>query len=94
MAVLARLDEPWPAVPVTEGVLKAGETANFLRFQIKDNPPEVWQAFNKERFKVSVRGCYCSVLGDCWMMDSAKVDADPVAVDTCPAIPREQRWHG
>jgi hypothetical protein len=78
----------------TEGVLKAGEASHFLRFPTKDNPPEVWQQFNKERFKVSVRACYCSVLGDCWTIDSAKVDADPASVEVCPALPRETRWHG
>ncbi len=78
----------------TEGVMKAGEVVNFLRFTAKDNPTEVWQAFNKERFKVSVRVCYCSVLGDCWTMDSTKPEAEPESMAMCPAVERERRWHG
>ena len=42
----------------------------------------MWEAFDRERFKVGVRVCYCSVLEDCWVSTTDRAD-EPVAVASC-----------
>lgn len=73
-------------------VLVASEEVKFLRFDEATADPKVWANLNRERFRLRVLACYCSVLGDCWKMDSTKADPDPIAA--CPVIPEAQRWHG
>lgn len=75
-----------------ERVLVAGEEMTFLRYDETTADPAVWTALNRERFGVQLRACYCSVLGDCWMLDSEATDPQPVAA--CPAVPAEQRYRG
>jgi hypothetical protein len=73
-------------------VLVAGEQVTFMRFDEAAADPEVWKAFNRERFKLRVRACYCSVLDACWILDSTRREPEPVA--QCPAIAEDDRWHG
>jgi hypothetical protein len=73
-------------------VLVAGEELTFLRLDEANADAAVWQALNRERFKLQVRACYCSVLDDCWLFDNLRRDPAPVA--QCPAIPEDDTWHG
>lgn len=73
-------------------VLKPGEDVTFLRLPLEQNDAALWQRFNRERFDVRLQACYCSVLDDCWMLDSTAIEPAPVAA--CPAIPDAQQWHG
>jgi hypothetical protein len=75
-----------------ERVLVPGEEMTFLRYDEKTADPAVWAALNRKRFEVRLRACYCSVLDDCWMLDSTRDDPQPVAA--CPAVPPEQRYRG
>lgn len=75
-----------------ERVLVPGEEMTFLRYDEKTADPAVWAALNRERFAVQLRACYCSVLDDCWMLDSTLDDPQPVA--SCPVLPPEQRYRG
>lgn len=77
---------------IPERVLTATELVTFFRFDEADADPDSWARLNTERFKVRVKACYCSVLGDCWMYDSNGHDAD--TIPGCPAISEESRWHG
>jgi hypothetical protein len=84
-----------PVVTLTGGperVLTANESVTFLRIDEAGLDAEIWNKFNRERFKVRVLSCYCSVLGDCWQADSEQ--ADPQPVKQCPQIPDADRWHG
>lgn len=85
-----------PAFTVTSGtrarVLKAGDELKFLRVPRENNKPEVWDRFNRERFKTRVLACYCSVLDACWVMDSDQAEPTPVAA--CPDVPDQQAWSG
>ena len=56
------------------------------------NDADVWKRFNKERFEVEVRACYCSVLDFCWTMNSTRTDPEPV--EACPALAVEEEWDG
>lgn len=53
------------------GILKTGDNASL------------WETFNHERFKVEGRVCYCSVLDECWLLESARNVPQPVG--SCPA---------
>jgi hypothetical protein len=73
-------------------VLKAGEDLTFLRVPQEGNEADVWERLNQERFKVRALGCYCSVLDNCWILDSDREEPEPVAA--CPAVPADQQWSG
>lgn len=72
-------------------VLGVDEWVNMLQFPREGAPEAVWQALNRERHKVTLRTCYCSVLDDCWIFDSGKEDPEPV--NRCPA-PGKVLWQG
>jgi hypothetical protein len=67
--------------PVT-GVLRPGQQRNFIRLPRTDDNAAIWDRLDKERWKVVVRSCYCSIFDDCWVTDSRQ--ADPQPVDVCP----------
>jgi hypothetical protein len=64
---------------VRNEVLPARDTIEFLTMEAAKNKPGVWEAFNKERFQVRVRVCYCSVFEECWVRDSAQPRPERVA---------------
>ncbi len=82
MANLHDLNAAWSPKPnvkhfydtstIVDEVLPAREAISFLGLPRDKNPPEIWDALNKERFEVRVRACYCSVFDECWVMDSAQ----------------------
>ncbi|MFO1252790.1 hypothetical protein [Inhella sp.] len=64
-------------------VLRPGERVDMLRVPKEGSDAEAWSRLNRERFKVSLRICYCSVFDECWTTrtDSNEVDK----VQACPA---------
>jgi hypothetical protein len=56
----------WISASTRARVLAAGTTLEFLRVPAASNRPEVWKAFDRERHRLHVTGCYCSVLDECW----------------------------
>lgn len=66
-----------------EGVLRSGQSRNFIRLAKTDDNVALWDRLNSERWKVVVRTCYCSIFDDCWVFDSRK--GDPDEVKSCPA---------
>jgi hypothetical protein len=84
---------PRPTITTsTERVLGPGENLTFLRYDLKTDPGGTWRLLNDARFDVRVEACYCSVLKDCWLLDSLLDEPTPVA--SCPVVPEDQRWHG
>jgi hypothetical protein len=59
--------------PSTGIAVRPGETIDFVS----------WQTFNKERWKLKVRACYCSIFNDCWITEG--MQGLPKAVNKCPA---------
>lgn len=58
-------------------VLKAGEAMDILVPHDSDSSElrfekggELWATLNKARSRVGVEICYCSTLGDCWILRS------------------------
>ena len=66
-----------------ETVLRPGESFGFIRLVKNPGNAAVWDRLEVERWKVSVRACYCSIFDDCWLMDSRKQDPEPIKA--CPA---------
>jgi hypothetical protein len=65
-------------------VFSAKEELNFLDFNVKNFTPEEYATITREVSKLTFRVCYCSVLGECSVLDTAKAWR-PVSVKTCPA---------
>lgn len=71
---------------VQRRVIGAGEWIKLLRIPKPDTPSPVYEALSRERGKIHLRMCYCSVLDDCWIFDSNS-DDDPEPVKRCPDPP-------
>ena len=87
LAVCCKVDKLDNAVSsgLKERVLGSGEWLRVVRIPRAGLPDEVWQALDAKRHEVRLRACYCSVLDDCWVLDSDK--GAPQAVEVCPAAP-------
>jgi hypothetical protein len=69
--------------PSTGIAVRPGETIEFVNFPRTPSSEEVWQTLNKERWKLKVRACYCSIFNDCWVTEG--MQGLPRAVNKCPA---------
>jgi hypothetical protein len=73
-------------------VLSAGESLDAMipyddesRPLLFDKGGPLFDALNKERSRVAVEICYCSTLGDCWILRSgANTRSTTTEVRTCP----------
>ena len=65
------------------GVLRPGQQRNFIRMPKTEANAAIWDKLNVERWKITVRSCYCSIFDDCWVTDSRV--ANPRPVEACPA---------
>jgi hypothetical protein len=65
-----------------ERVLTANETVDFLHLTKTPANAPVWAKLDVERERFYLRGCYCSVLDNCWLLDSRRDQPAPVRV--CP----------
>lgn len=64
-------------------VLRPGEEMPFAQLSRTEETAPAWERFDKERLKLTINTCYCSVFGDCWIAyDTAP---DPQPVDHCRA---------
>jgi hypothetical protein len=73
---------PWmSSTVVNEIVLRAGE--DQVAFALRPNPadPALAQRFSKALEELHFRGCYCSVLDECW--ETAESGMEPVRVKSC-----------
>ena len=69
--------------PSTGIAVRPGETVEFVSFPRTPESEKLWQAFNKERWKLEVRSCYCSIFNDCWITEG--MQGLPKPVNKCPA---------
>ena len=70
------------ASTVHDRVIMAHEDVMFIEVLPGLSDPQSYASIARQRFHISAKICYCSVLGDCWNFDSA-IDDQPVAVDKC-----------
>ncbi|KTE00367.1 hypothetical protein ATE68_18220 [Sphingopyxis sp. H038] len=69
--------------PSTGIAVRPGETIEFVSLPRTPASEKIWQTFNKERWKLKVRACYCSIFNDCWVTEG--MQGLPKAVNKCPA---------
>lgn len=69
--------------PSTGIAVRPGETIEFVSFPRAPASEQIWQTFNRERWKLKVRSCYCSIFNDCWVTEG--MQGLPKAVNKCPA---------
>ena len=69
--------------PSTGIAVRPGETIEFMSFPRTPESEKLWQTFNKERWKLKVRSCYCSIFNDCWITEG--MQGLPKPVNKCPA---------
>ncbi len=74
-----------PATPTTTspvlGILAAGQEVAFLKLDKAAVPEAIWACFDRARFTVEGRACFCSALDDCWSVGFH--DREPVRVQDC-----------
>lgn len=69
--------------PSTRVAVRPGESQRFISLLRTPANEAVWKAFNRERWKMTVRSCYCSIFNDCWITEG--MQGLPKAVKQCPA---------
>lgn len=69
--------------PSTGIAVRPGETVEFVSLPRTPASEAVWQSLNKERWKLKVRACYCSIYNDCWITEG--MQGLPRPVNKCPA---------
>lgn len=73
----------WSTSTLHDTALVAGRSQSFLTLTSVPENGVFWKRLNVERQNVHVKICYCSVLEQCWMLDSDKVSQQPLP--SCPA---------
>ncbi|MCD9027897.1 hypothetical protein LDO26_06720 [Luteimonas sp. BDR2-5] len=66
-------------------VVGADEWIQFMRVRPLDAASPTYEALGNSLGNVRLRLCYCSVLDECWLLDSKL--PEPAAVRACPAAP-------
>jgi hypothetical protein len=72
-------------------VLGADEWVVLLRVPQPQPVTPLWQSLDRERHRIELRACYCSVLDDCWMLEAGNEEPEPVRA--CPRTP-DVLWNG
>lgn len=85
-----REDEPLVFTSgIQHRVVGADEWVVLLRMPRTDPPAPLYTALENALPKIRFRACYCSVLDECWLLDSSR--DDPEQVRQCPQEP-EVLW--
>ena len=67
-------------------VIRAGEDVTMVTVQRVPKSEQVWRRLDVNRFRITYRACYCSILGACW--DSDLTGIDPKEVKQCSPAER------
>ncbi|KAA2285083.1 hypothetical protein [Arenimonas fontis] len=77
------------SIGVTSGlrqrVLGSDEWIQVVRIPYPEGNEALFERLDRARHQVRLRACYCSVLDDCWLLDSQRDEPEPVKA--CPAAP-------
>jgi hypothetical protein len=72
---------------IHDRVLAARESIDFIKVLPKSMTLSQYRRLDEGANRVSVSACYCSVLDDCWMLESLR--REPIPVRKCPPSPVE-----
>jgi len=90
--LLASAGKPnWWISTLSNQVLAPNRPKAFLLLTDSPANTKYWERLNTERFKIQLKVCYCSVLDQCWMLDSLKDEREQIA--SCPA-PQPDDYQG
>jgi hypothetical protein len=72
-------------------VLSAGETLEWLKFENSEDFRHFREAAKSA--KLDFRVCYCSTLGECWVVGKTEWSMDSrVPIEMCPAVPESEQF--
>ena len=74
---------------LNDNVISAGEKVDWLQFQDKAD----YDQFKLVEPRMHVKVCYCSTLGDCWIVDSAASGNGRTAIGKCPRLPASRQFN-
>jgi hypothetical protein len=77
--------------PATGQVITPTQSLKLFRLDWSEDVKESWDLLNQARFQVRAKVCYCSLIGDCWLLDSATSTSTPQR--SCGEVP-QNAWHG
>lgn len=69
--------------PSTGVAIRPGESLRFIGLPRTPANEATWQRFQHERWRLSIRSCYCSIFNDCWIAEG--MQGIPRPVKQCPA---------
>ena len=64
-------------------VIRAGESNLLLTLHGNSQNTDTWNALNRERLKLELRVCYCSVFDECWTTNLVRFSLNPIPTKTC-----------
>lgn len=67
--------------PLINSILPGQEETPFLTFALAKENQKFWQKLNNERFHLTLKVCYCSLLGECYNTEKNGI-VEPV--EYCP----------
>jgi len=71
----------WTVSTVHDQVMAANRSVHFLSLEPTPGNERYWQRLNVERNKLVLKVCFCSVLNQCWMLDSRRTERE--AIQSC-----------
>ena len=74
---------------VQSQVIMAHQSFPFVIVPPQANSSRAYGRAATNRFNISVKMCYCSVLGECWFLDSSR-ESEPAEVKDCPPAQQPQ----
>jgi hypothetical protein len=78
------------ASTVADRVIQAHETVTFIQGFPDRADLKTYEMLSAARKHVTIRMCYCSVLGECWELDASVFAGTPVPVHVCPPAQQPQ----
>lgn len=79
--VLEKIDGAMTTGSITNTVIPGQSSLDFLMLPYGETSKQLWEKLNKERKKITVKTCYCSMLGECYW---SKSNGTPTATGSCP----------
>ena len=81
---------PTQTVGATDVPLPPTTERELFQLPRRDDYGAVFNRLNEARWEMRFDACYCSIIGDCWLIEG---DKPPASIDACPAPPPDA-WQG
>ncbi len=81
----ANTDGLYITTPLINSIIPGQEETPFLTFALTEDNQIFWQKLNDERFNLTLKVCYCSLLDECYNTEQNGI-VEPI--EFCPALLR------